>query len=434
MTFLNKPSLEQQFLPAVLEIQETPPSPIGRALIGVIVLFFVTAFLWACIGHIDIVAVASGKIIPNGHVKVVQPLETGTVTAIHIKEGQQVKKGDRLLEFDLNVINAEIAQLKSEHLFLQKKIKRIKKLLSLANAGSMDKSFQNDPVLYGQLKEYRDRLNALHSEKNKHQAEYNTAQQQVKKLEAILPIINQKSANEKKLVGQNLFPKQQYLETEQQRLTTHFDLKSQHSRGIELEQTLAEIDAQISHAESDFVKTHLESIEEFNHSANKIEQELIKIQTRQKAQILLSPIDGIVQQLSLHTIGGVVTPAQQLMIIVPNSVDLEIEAFVENKDIGFVHEHQKASIKLDAFPFTKYGILDGSIISLSDDAINDEKKGLIFKARVSLEQTTINVAGKQVALSPGMVANVEIKTGQRRIIEFFLSPLLRYSNESIRER
>jgi hemolysin D len=431
---LKKPSLEHQFLPAVLEIQETPPSPLGRAIIWLITVFFILALIWACLGHIDIVAVAPGKIIPNGHVKVIQPLEIGTITAIHITEGQIVKKSDSLIELDPSTINAKIAQLTTERNFAKQQSQRLHWLLEQQHKKTTVPVDWDDPVLHSQWQEYSDRLSRLKSQKNKRQAEYDAVNQQAKKLEAILPIIVQRSSNEKQLVDKKLFPKQQYLETEQQRLTTLYDLKSQKNRVKELQQTLAEIDAQINHTRSDFAKTNLEKREEIEQKLTNIQQELIKSHSQQKALHLKSPINGIVQQLNMHTIGGIVTPAQELMIIVPESADLEIEAYVENKDIGFVHEGQSVSIKLDAFPFTKYGILKGSIIDLSDDAINDKDRGLIYKARVSLEQNKIQVNNKYVNLSPGMSASIEIKTGQRRLIEFFLAPLLKYKDESIRER
>ncbi|MFW5443096.1 MAG: HlyD family type I secretion periplasmic adaptor subunit [Methylococcaceae bacterium] len=178
----------------------------------------------------------------------------------------------------------------------------------------------------------------------------------------------------------------------------------------------------------------MEKREEAEHRIQNIKQELIKAPSRKKSHHLQTPIDGIVQQLVIHTVGGVVTPAQELMIIIPQSAQLEIEAYVENKDIGFVYEGQTATIKLDAFPFTKYGTLDGEIIDLSDDAITVEDRGLIYKALVSLKQSEMQVDGKLVKLGPGMAASVEIKTGQRRLIEFFLAPLLKYKDESIRER
>jgi len=432
-----KLDIEQQFLPAVLEIQQTPPSPIGRSIIGLIVLFFICSILWACLGFIDIVSVAAGKIIPNGHVKVIQSLEIGKVTAIHIKEGQSVQQGESLIELDSSTINAEISQLMTEQKLAELQRKRLQWLADQQKNVTRDQMIEwetKDPVLSSQWREYQDRLKTLLADKDKRQAEYNAAKQQAEKLTAILPIITERSRNEKTLVERKLYPNQQYLETEQQRLTILYDLKSQHSQVNELQQTIEVINAQIQHAKSEFSRSNLEKKEEANHKIKSIKQELIKSEIRHKARRLVSPIDGIVQQLAIHTVGGIVTPAEELMIIVPQSATLEIEAYVENKDIGFVREGQVVAVKLDAFPFTKYGTLEGEIINISDDAVSDEDRGLIYKARVSLKQKTMLVGNKLVKLSPGMSVSVEVKTGQRRVIEFFLAPLLKYKDESIRER
>lgn len=429
-----KPSLEHQFLPAVLEIQETPPSPIGRTIIWLIVIFFISALIWASLGRIDIVAVASGKIIPDGYVKVIQPLEIGSVTVIHVKEGQRVNKGESLIELDSSAVNAEIAQLTAEYSFAKQQIKRLQWLVLQQDTDLRILPDLNDSVLRSQWREYKDRLNALLVEKHKRQAEYAVAEQQEEKLTMILPIITLRRDSEKILVDKKLFPKQQYLETEEERLAVLYDLKSQRNRGIELQQSITGIDVETRHVRSEFSKSNLEKLEEVEHKMQNIEQELIKARTRQKAQHLAAPVSGVVQQLAVHTVGGIVTPAQELMIIVPQSAQLEIEAYIENKDIGFVYEGQLAAIKLDAFPFTKYGTLDGKIIDLSDDSVTDEDKGFIYKARVSLKQTAMLVDGKKVKLSPGMAVSVEIKTGHRRLIEFFLAPLIKYKNESIRER
>jgi len=168
---------------------------------------------------------------------------------------------------------------------------------------------------------------------------------------------------------------------------------------------------------------------------------------------LTAPVDGTVQQLAIYTVGGVVTPAQQLMLIVPKGNTLEVEAFVQNKDIGFVNDHQKAEIKIETFPFTKYGTIHGTVLHVSNDAIqmesrqaqtNDNKinsadnrdkpSGLVYTARVQLNKSTMQVEGKTINLTPGMAVTVEIKTGKRRLIEYFLSPLLQYKDESLRER
>ena len=164
-----------------------------------------------------------------------------------------------------------------------------------------------------------------------------------------------------------------------------------------------------------------------------VRQEQIKASKRNKLTTLKSPIDGVVQQLSIFTVGGIVQPAEPLMVIVPDG-NIEVEAKVLNKDIGFVHEGQSAEIKLEAFPFTRYGSIPGKIVDLSNDAVQDEKLGPVYTARVSMDRTFMNVDGKQVTLTPGMTATVDIRTGQRRIIEFILSPLLRYQQESLKER
>ena len=149
---------------------------------------------------------------------------------------------------------------------------------------------------------------------------------------------------------------------------------------------------------------------------------------------LVAPVAGSVQQLAIHTVGGVVTPAQPLMVIVPKDNPLEVEAFVENKDIGFVNAGQEAEVKIETFQYTKYGTLHAKVTNVSHDAINDEKRGLIYAARIKMERATIEVDGKRLNLSPGMAVTVEVKTGKRRVIEYFLSPFLQYKEESLRER
>jgi hemolysin D len=136
----------------------------------------------------------------------------------------------------------------------------------------------------------------------------------------------------------------------------------------------------------------------------------------------------------VHTLGGVVTPAQPLMVIVPRDHPLEVDAWVENKDIGFVAVNQPVEVKVDTFPFTTYGTIPGKILVVSRDAVQVDKVGLVYAARASLDRSTILINGEPVPLLAGMSVSVEIKTGERRLIEFFLSPFLRHARESLRER
>jgi len=149
---------------------------------------------------------------------------------------------------------------------------------------------------------------------------------------------------------------------------------------------------------------------------------------------LTAPIAGYIQQLSVHTIGGVVTAAQTLMVIVPIDNAIEAEVWLENKDVGFVNPGQEATVKIETFPYSRYGTIKGSVQTVSSDAVSDEKKGLIFHSQIALAKNSIQIENKTVNLSPGMAVTVEIKTGKRRLIEYFLSPLIQYTSESLKER
>ena len=185
---------------------------------------------------------------------------------------------------------------------------------------------------------------------------------------------------------------------------------------------------------AEFKRTRLTELAAAETRAASLAREVAKAGKRTHQQRLTAPIDGTVQQLAVHTLGGVVTPAQQLLVIAPQNQPLEVEAWVENKDIGFVRVGQAAEVKVAAFPFTRYGTLPAQVVTLSHDAVPLEQGGLAYAARVSLERTTILVDGAQVPLSPGMAVTVEIKTGTRRLLEYFFSPLVQAGQESARER
>ena len=368
---------ELEFLPAVLEIQDSPPSPAGRAIIFIIIGVFSAALLWSVFGHIDIVAVAQGKIIPSDYSKVIQPLESGIIKKIHVRDGQHVKKNDVLIELDTTTTGADRERFSNEYLAAQTEIARLRALLTDQNNFQPPKG--TNPVFVNiQRDRLRDQL-----------AEFRALQHQAEAY---------KSLYDKQLVS-----KMQYLEAER--------------------------------ARAQKAQEHAAALAEAETRAHSLAQELAKAENRTSQQTLTTPIDGVVQQLAVHTVGGVVTPAQQLMVIAPREGLLEVEAWVDNKDIGFVNPEQQAEIKVEAFPFTRYGTIEGKILTLSKDAVPVEKVGLVYAARVSMNRSTIRVENdKEVYLSPGMNVSVEIKTGRRRLIEYFLSPLLQASRESIRER
>jgi hemolysin D len=429
---------ETAFLPAALEIQETPPSPAGRATVAIILLFFSLSFAWAALSRVDIVSVAPGRIIPSGHSKTVQPLEIGTVIAIHVTEGQRVAAGDVLIQLDPGAALADVTRLKDELAASRREIGRFKRLLSLLDSETGSISAippeSTDDLLAGQWHEFEDRLMVFRRERERRLVQRDSAQQQLHKLEAVSPIVTRRATDRKGLADKKLLPEQHYLEAEQARLEMLHDLRTQERRVAEFNSGIRELDARIQSTQSGFRRQMLEGLTEAERSMAATRQELVKADIRAASRTIVAPVDGVVQQLAVHNIGAVVTPAQNLMVIVPQNGALEVEALLENKDIGFVEVGQSAEIKIDTFPFTRYGTIAGQVVDLSNDAVSDEQRGLVYKMRVAMDRSEIDVNGRRVKLSPGMSVSVESKTGTRRMIEFFLSPLLRYADESVRER
>ncbi|MCB1800108.1 MAG: HlyD family type I secretion periplasmic adaptor subunit [Gammaproteobacteria bacterium] len=430
--------LETAFLPAALEIERTPASPVGRAIIWTIAAVFVAAVVWAALSKVDIVVVAPGRVIPSGHSKAVQALEIGTVKRIHVAEGQHVETGDVLIELDPDSAAADVANLLAQRdagALESARLQRLAEWLAQDTVpATADPAGNEDTLLLRRWREHRDKVSVLHTERDRRSAEQRTATQQVEKLRAIMPIVSRRASDHKNLSEQKLLSEQEYLHTEQARLERLHELRMYQSRVDELAAAIEEIDARIALTRSEFARQVSEGLDEVERRRATIEQELIKAQTRLKAQTITAPVAGVVQQLAVNSVGAVVTPAQMLLVVVPRNEMLEVEAMIENKDIGFVEPGQEVAIKVDAFPFTRYGSIGGWVLGIANDAVPDETRGLVYTMRVALERSQIAVNGHPVELGPGMTVSVETKTGTRRLIEFFLSPLLRYKDESVRER
>lgn len=439
---------EHAFLPAALEVQHTPPSPVGRAIVWVIVVFFALAVGWAWIGEVDVVAVARGKIIPSGRTKLIQPAELGVVRGIHVEEGQWVEQGDVLVELDRTTSIAERTRIAAELVAARLDRARLRALLQALEEAeevpptlklpraepASDASAVQQQLLRSQYAAYRSRLAKLAGDLAQRRAERGEAVERIRKLEATLPIITRRTEALESLAARQLASEHDYLALEQERIEQTQDLAAERKR---LERIEAAMEATAQERAALHAQFRAQTLEQLNRTERTIAgltQQLVKADNRATLQRLRAPIAGEVQQLAVHTLGGVVQPAQALMRIVPATPELEAEAWVPNKDIGFVREGQRAEVKVETFPFTKYGVIDAEVVDLSRDAIADESQGLVYAARVRLDRAHIRVAEKDVQLSPGMAVAVEIKTGKRRIIEFLLAPVLRAVEESARER
>jgi hemolysin D len=455
---------ELAFLPAALEIVETPPSPIGLAIVYTVIAVFAAALAWASIGTVDIVAVAPGKIIPSGRTKTIQPFETGVVRAIHVRDGQAVKTGDVLIELDPTMNAAELGHLKGDLVGSQLEAARLS--AALAKGDPLD-AFKppadaSQPLiemqrrlLLSQVAEQRAKLASIDGQIAQKEAERATIKASVDKLKATIQPLQERVDIRRTMFSKELGSKLIYLQELQDLVGQQKEVLVQESRLSESDSAIAALQETRSKTIAEYERGLLDDLAKAEQKAAGLVQDVIKAEQRTSLQKLTAPVDGVAQQLAVHTVGGVVTPAQQLMAIVPAESRLEIEAMISNRDVGFVEVGQQAAIKIDTFNFTRYGLLHGEVLNVSHDAISRDKpqdkqpdkpqaaeggtsepKGqeLNYAARVSLDRTRMEVEGKTVNLSPGMAVTVEIKTGSRSVLSYLLSPLVRYKHDSLRER
>jgi hemolysin D len=446
------------FLPAALEIQAAPPHPLARWLTWSLIAFLILGIIWACVGQVNVVASAEGKIIPSSRVKQIQPLEKSIVKSILVKEGQYVHQGDALVELDNTLTSSDQTRMIAEVETMQRNLmvskafihllalpkdkqKNIRfddmHLVSENNNSTLD--YNSDKSLYKQLlwqqwQQYWSQYQGLQNSVQKAEAEQAGTSAQISKLKQILPMIKRRAKKVKKLHDQNYASEDEYLTLEQERIEATQDLISERQRLKQLQATASEVQQQVKSLLAQTTSEQLTRTTDYQRQLSVMNEELIKARDVNAKQILYAPVAGHVQELAIGTIGGVVTEAQQLMLIVPDGAHLEVEVFLENKDIGFITEGMTAEIKIHTFPFTKYGIIDGEVITVSDDATLDEKRGLIYGMRLLMKKNTLRVNDKDVKLIPGMAVTAAMQTGHRKIIEFFMAPLLRYRQEGLRER
>jgi membrane fusion protein, hemolysin D len=447
MSIQHPPGAQREFLPAALEVQESPPSPTGRWLLGALITLFALGVLWACLGEVDIVVTAPGRIMPAGQVKIVQAYESGMIMAILVRDGDPVMAGQPLIHLDPTYADADNIRIHQQlsdvglHISWRRELAEWlarEKINSVAIPGPPPDLATDEArarALYVQHRaEISARLNGLNKERDATRAERSMARGEREKVEATLAILRQRVAAYKALLEKQYGARIDYLELLQAQTELERTIPVLKAREQQLTDTLAALKSRIRATLGDQRKSNLLALASLESERSELEQELRKSSQRQKQQVLNAPVSGTVQQLAVHTVGGVVSPAQELMKIVPENVTVQVEALLRNRDIGFLREGQVAQVKVDTFNFTKYGLIDARVEDISNDAMEDRQLGWVFKARLTLLQHEIALENKVVKLSPGMAVTAEIKTGKRHLIEFFLSPLLRYRQESVRER
>jgi hemolysin D len=458
----------REFLPAALEIVETPASPAGRLIAGTIILFFAIAIGWSILGHVDIIATAQGKIVPTGRTKTIQPLEAGVVAAIHVQDGDKVRAGDLLIELDRTVTQAEHRRVAQDLMLSRLDVARLGALrdsfetlgdlhpIKMPDGAAAAEVARTRATLQAQAAEQLSKLAAVTQQIAQKRAEAQSVQAAIAKIDATLPLLEETADIRRKAKEIQYGNQIAFIDAETRRLDQQNERVVQSRKLVEIEAARLALEQQFAQTKSGFERQVLSDLADAEKKVDEFSQDFIKAERKSAEQVLRAPIDGTVQQLALHTVGGVVTPAQQLMLIVPADSKLEAEAMISNRDIGFVNPGDSAEIKIDTFNFTRYGMVHGKVVSVSQDAIVREKPAdkqnngkpagalaetsepagqeFLYSARVSLDETRMQVEDKMVNLAPGMAVTVEIKTGTRLIIEYLMSPLVRYRQESLRER
>lgn len=435
---------ELAFLPASLELAETPVHPAPRIAMVAISMIFLIAVAITLLGRLDIVVTARGKLVPSERIKLIQPAVTGVVRAIHVSDGVRVAAGALLMELDATQAAADSSKAHSSRTAAAQASARASALLQAQQQGrapivkpvpatAATARAATQRFAEGLFAEYRDKMSSAQADLVKREAELQSTRFEIDKLRSTSPLARQQANDYKALVQQKFVAKTDYLDKEQGALQQEHELDVQSSHARELEAAIVGQRSVVAGIASQFRREQLDALDKANEQLAQNSEDETKAHTREGLMTLTAPVSGTVQQLSVHTIGGVVTTAQTLMEIVPDDA-MEIEASIDNKDVGFISRGQEATVKVEAFPYTRYGYLKGIVRSVSNNAVQDKKGGLSFVVHVRLPTSQMRIDQQWIRLTPGMAVTVEVKTGTRSVARYFLDPLMQTSQESLRER
>lgn len=436
---------ETEFLPAILEVTETPPSPTKRLIMWTVLALIVVALLWAFLGHINEVAVANGKVIPSGQAKTVQVKNKGIVKEIRVTEGQKVEEGDVLVLLDPTTTSADYDSLRKRAAYYKLDIQRL--TAELTGQPFMP---EEDPDLEAhdlaaELALYQSRTNDYRTQRESRQeviaqkrARLEAAQATYEKYNEGLKIARTKEERLIDLMQEEAISEFQLLEQQNQTIEYAQNAQSQLDEITSIQAEIAEAEQNLANVDASYRKEIMTALVDAKKEYYSVTESIKKADEDSRMATIVAPTSGRVYNLNIHTVGGIVTDAQALMQIVPEEASLEFEVYADNKDIGFIKNGQTAEVKVETFNFQKFGMVDATVTEVSADAVNepnDQEKYKKFKLiLVPSGKNTIDVFGEEVPLAVGMNVSAEIKIKEKRIVDFFLDPFRRYTSEALRER
>ncbi|MBG0811749.1 HlyD family type I secretion periplasmic adaptor subunit [Methylosinus sp. H3A] len=462
---------DQEFLPAALAISETPPSPIQIGLLWSICLLAILAIGWSYFGQIDILATAQGKIQPSGRVKTVQPLEIGKVVAVQVENGQHVATGDVLIELDPTEAFADETSSRAAHAAFRAEWLRRKAAIAAAERRDIARPptivwpediseeirAREQRVLDGDLSQLRAAVLSFDAQIVEKRAEEKRLENTIAAQETLIDTLTKRVSMRTALVARKAIAAASLIDAQEALQSQQTALATQKGQLAEARANVDVLTKERDKAFGAFLADNAQKLSEAGRQIDDLEQKSSKAHARAGHMTLSSPIAGVVMGLSVTSRNQVVTPGEELMRIIPDDAGLEIECYAQNKDIGFIQTGQTAVIKIESFPFTRYGSLDGHVTRVARDAIPEpdaqtiegnpakttkssyfgggqRTQNLVFPVTVAPDSRIMNVDGQAIPLSPGMAVSVEIKTGKRRILEYLFSPLVETASRAMRER
>ena len=443
----------REFAPSLLRVQETPPAPLGRRVLWATLVFLGALLAWSVIGQLDIVAVAEGKLVPDTYVKIVQPIDSGVVREILVKEGEAVKAAQVLMRMDTTLSESDLKALRADWQNKKIALRRIDAQL----AGVAFTRRADEPAeLFAQVRaqyeaNQRAYENAIVQERallDKGRHDLASAEEVRAKLIKTLPHYREQEAAFEKLMRDGFAGRLMYTDKQRERIEKEQDLKAQESAIASARATIAQEESKIAQISADYRRQLQTERVDIATQAEKAAQELAKQEHRNEYLELRAPQDGVVKDLATHTVGTVTSPGTILMTLVPKDEVLRAEVWVKNDDIGFVREKQVAKVKLAAFTFQKYGMLEGEVAHVSADAADPQTgaatasaaqaqakvEPLAYRALVNLKSQVLEANGERYRLAPGMQVSAEIHLGTRTVLEYLLSPVSKAFHEAARER
>jgi HlyD family secretion protein len=445
VTILGPEALD--FAPDLLAIQERPPERLPRVVLGSVVALVAILLVWALFAELDIIASAEGRLVPASFTKVVQPSEPGVVSEILVKDGDAVRTGQVLLRMDARLSTADTQALGTEVALRQFTLQRIDAELGgravLPVKGvRMDLFTRVENQFKARRQAYQDALAQETEALNKARADHAAAQQVLEKLVQTLPVYRQSAQAYRQLLTEGFVGEIAAAEKSREAVEKEQDLKTQAATVASLQAAVAQGQKRVATVRSQYRSQledlRVETLATLNRSAQEFEKSSVKAGMLE----IRSPADGIVKDLAITARGAVVAAGAPLLNVVPVGESLQAEVLLKNEDVGFVGTGQVARIKVAAYPFQKYGLLEGAVSLVSADASDPRQTPpgqapqLTYRALLKLDAAELRSAatGETLLLTPGMLVTAEIHQGRRTVLEYLLSPVRKVAQEAGRER